>query len=191
MLKYNIDIKFGFGQIGISAYMGELSLKKRNDSGFDINIHKPDISIMTRFPEIHIDTSACWADIGYQPPLKFAKYCFDSIAQGVDDYIYQKVAEGNALGDIEKGMTVQDVSYNQALPEHREINVDIIPKSRPQINVKEGSVLTKFTPGHVYVFVDPDQQFEYKPANVRIYLEKDSYINIKVVERGSNIDTLI
>ena len=68
MFKYDLDIKFGFGQIDINTYMGELSLIKGNDSGFDIKIQGLDISISNSFPEIDIDTSACWADIGYLPP---------------------------------------------------------------------------------------------------------------------------
>lgn len=191
MFKYDLDIKFGFGQIDINTYMGELSLIKGNDSGFDIKIQGPDISISNNFPEIDIDTSACWADIGYLPPCEFGIQTFHKAVEEVDDYISRKVAEGNALADIEKGITVQDVAYDEATPEPREVNVDIVPKSRPRISVEEGMVTTDFTPGHVQVSADADLQFEFKGANVNISLAVKPYINIKAIEKGANFDIIV
>lgn len=157
MLKYDIEIKSGFGQININMYNGELSLK-RSDSGFEIKTHKPDISISNSFPQIDIDTSGCWADIGYLSLFKFGVYNFHKAIKEVDECIYAKVEVGNALGDIENGITVQDVAYDEVSPEPQEVNVGIVPKSRPRISVKEGSVSTEFKPGHVRVSADPDYQ---------------------------------
>jgi hypothetical protein len=190
MFKYDLDIKFGFGQIDINTYMGELSLKKGNDSGFDIKTQGPDISISNNFPEIDIDTSACWADIGYLSPCEFGIQSFHKAVEEVDEYIYGKVAEGNALADIEKGITVQDAAYDEATPEPREVNVDIVPKSRPRISVREGVVTTDFTPGRVLVSVDTYMEFEFKRASVNISLAAQPYINIKAVEKGANFDII-
>jgi hypothetical protein len=189
MLLYDLDIKFGFGQIGINIYPGDFSLKKASDSGFDMKIKKPEIIISTRYPEINIDFSRCRSEMGYPSLPEAAIQWQDDGKQTVSDYIDKKVAEGNALADIHKGVSIQEIAYSDAFPEPPETNVDFIPKSRPKITVQPGQASVDFTPGDITVSVNPlPVKFNYDRARVNVFLEKKPYIDINAVYVGRKFD---
>jgi AraC-like DNA-binding protein len=188
MQVYKLDIKWGFGQIDIKTYKGEVTPKKQ-DSGFDMDIKKPDISISTSYPEIDIDLSRCRSEMGYSSMPELARRFRDEGLQAALDYIQSKAAEGDTLAALEKGVTIQDVAFNAAFPEPPDFNVDMIPKSPPQINVKEGRVEIDLIYGSVKVYAKPSfLSIDFKPARVEISMEKNPYISIKAVPVGKDVN---
>jgi hypothetical protein len=157
-----------------------------------MKIKKPDISISAKFPQIDIDFSRCQSEMGYPSLPEAAVIWRDEGKQAVSDYIDKKVAEGNTLADIERGVPIQDMAYSDAFPEPPEFNVDMIPKSRPKITVREGKVDIDLIPGDVSVSVKPfPVRFNYERAHVNIYLEKEPYIDIKAVYVEKQLDVKV
>jgi len=188
MLIYKLDIDWGFGQIDIKTYKGEVTPKKQN-SGFDMEIKKPDISISTSYPEVDIELSRCRSEMGYPAMPELARQLRDDGIQAALDYIERKSIEGDTLAAIENGVTIQDVAFNEAFPEPPDYNVDMIPKSMPDITVKEGRVDRDFIYGSVKVHANfPLPSVEFKKAHVNISMAKNPYISIKAVPVGKDVD---
>ncbi|HHW03169.1 MAG TPA: hypothetical protein GXX35_10230 [Thermoanaerobacterales bacterium] len=157
-----------------------------------MRIKKPDIAISTEYPKIDIDFSLCRAEMGYPTLPEAAVNWRDEGKQAASDYIDMKVAEGNALADIHKGVSIQDIAYDQAFPEPPDFNVDLIPKSRPGITVQTGQVTIEYVPGDIAVSTNPfPVRFSFDRAKVDIYLDKKPYIDIKAVYVGKNFDKRI
>ncbi|MGB9840915.1 DUF6470 family protein, partial [Thermovenabulum sp.] len=114
---------------------------------------------------------------------------------GAQDLTWQAVEkivrEGDELGAIEKGISISDLAEESAFPE-KDYNVDLIPKSPPEIFFSEGRVDTNLKEGYVKVDVAPfpvDVSYEY--GEVKPFLEKPPYIKITPVKVGKNVDVKI
>ncbi|NLZ55033.1 MAG: hypothetical protein GX892_18170 [Thermoanaerobacteraceae bacterium] len=192
MLIYNLDIQFGFGRIGIDTYKGSADPQMHIHEGFDVNTKLPDVNVSITHPIIDdIDLSQCWADMGQPQPLTAAFMWYNKAKQYVMEYLDNKVAGGDALGAIEKGISIGDIVEIESFSEPPEVNVDAIPKTPPKITFKFGEVYTKFSPGGVKVDVSDDPvTLDYERANVNIFMERNPYITIKAVPTGKNIDEI-
>jgi len=191
MMIYKLDIDWEFGQIDIKTYKGEITPKKQN-SGFDMKVKEPEISVSINYPEIDIDLSRCRSEMGYPAMPELARQLRDEGLQTTLNYIERKSAEGDTLAAIENGVTIQDIAINEAFPEPPDYNVDAIPKSLPDITVKEGRVDIDIAYG--WVKVDADfclPEIDFKKAYVDISMVKNPYIRIKAVPVGKDIDVKV
>lgn len=190
MLIYDLQIQFGFGRIGIDTYKGFVDPKMHIHEGFDVNTKLPEVDVSSTFPTIEdIDFSHCRADMG-QPSLFIAiPMWYNEAKQYAIDYIGNKAAGGDALGAIEKGISIGDIIESESFPEPPEVNVEAVPKAPPKIAFKLGKVNANLSRGSVKVDVsDQPVTMDYEIAKVNIYMEQNPYINIKAVPTGKNID---
>lgn len=192
MLIYNLDIQFGFGKIGIDTYKGFIDPKMHIQEGFDMKTQLPELSAVSTFPIIEdIDCSSCRTDMGYPQPFVASTIWRDEAKQYVIEYLGSKAAGGDALGAIEKGITIGDVVESESFPEPPEINVDAVPKTPPRITFRYGEIKSDLSRGSVKVDVsDKPVTMDYERARVNIYMEKNPYISIKAVPKGRNIDRI-
>ncbi|ABB13954.1 DUF6470 family protein [Carboxydothermus hydrogenoformans] len=79
-----------------------------------------------------IDTTRCWADIGYLTPVEFsraqAKKGMDAALEG----IARRVDEGNLLAAFERGNTIENIVVPPL--QEVELTVRMLPTVRPEIN---------------------------------------------------------
>ena len=107
------------------------------------------------------------------------------------EYIGSKAAGGDALGAIEKGISIGDIVENESFPEPPEINVDAVPKTPPRITFRYGEIKSDLYRGSVKVNIsDKPVTVDHDRARVNIYMEKNPYISIKAVPKGRNIDRI-
>lgn len=107
------------------------------------------------------------------------------------EYIGSKAAGGDALGAIEKGISIGDIVESESFSDAPEVNVKAVPKTPPKITFKMGKVNTNFIQGSVKVnSSDKAVTIDYERANVNIFLEQNPYINVKAVPTGKNIDKI-
>ena len=97
--------------------------------------------------------------------------------------------DGDFLGKLELGGNrIAQLSKNKMREEIPEVNVDLLPKSKPQIDAETSPVRVKIKEIDVKVennFVFPKAKIE--PDKVRIYLARKGEIDIKLVEHQIDI----
>jgi len=192
MLIYNLDIKFGFGYIGIKTYKGSVDPKMHVNEGFDVNTSLPDLNVSSNLPIIdEIDVSHCRADMGQPDIFTAISMWYNEAKQYAIDYIGNKAAGGDALGAIEKGVSIADIIESESFPEPPEVNVEAVPKTPPKITFRVGNVDVNFLRGSVKVDVSYNPvTVDYERASVNIFMERNPYIVIKAVPTGKNVDLI-
>lgn len=193
MLLYNLDIRFGFGQIDIDTYKGYVDPHTDIQGSFKLETYPPELSLSNTFPKIvDIDISHCRADMGFPQPYGAAIMWRDEAKFQALEYIGAKAAEGDALMAIEKGITIGDIVERECFPEPPELNIDAVPKNPPKITFEMGRIQKQFYLGTSKVDVaDKPVNLDYDRAKVTIGMDKDPYIVIKAVPTGKNIDSYV
>lgn len=193
MLIYDLSIDYGFGQIDINTYEGYLQAKTDIQGRFQLEKNDLEVDLQLEFPKIaDIDLYQCRTDIG-QPGLEAASLLWrDKAKTEVLEYIGQKSQSGDMLGAIENNVSITDIVEIESFPEPPELNVDVVPKTSPNITFNLGKVSVNLKQGGIKVDVTGKPvAFEYDRANVDILLEKNPYVKIEVVPKGNNIDKII
>lgn len=192
MQIYNLDIQFSFGRLGIEYKRGNMEIKKDMMGGFELEKRAPELDINVEFPGIErIDLKAPFSEIGLADMPTLARQWYYEAKDLTWQAIEKIVQEGDALGAIERGISIADLAEQNAFPE-RDYNVDLIPKTPPKVYFRKGNVDVSLKEGFVNVSVNPfpvDISYEY--ARVRPYLEKPPYIKITAVKVGEYMDVRV
>jgi hypothetical protein len=138
---------------------------------------------------VHIDQYQCFAEAGLKNNMDLLREAAQIGKQQAMQYIAKTAADGDRLAAVEKGGTpIADISERDAYPE-KEFNIDVIPKSRPQIEVT-GSLKVDFQPGGVKFSFEPGQlNVQATRPEVTIYLRQRPSIHFQYV--GENVDIKI
>ena len=193
MLIYDLDIKFQYGNIGVNTYKGYVDPTTDIQESFNLESQAPKLSTTTHdFPRIEeIDISHCRTDMGYPQPFVASNIWHDEARYYTLEHIGNKAAIGDALGAIERGVTIADIVESESFKEPPEINVDIVPKTPPRITFRFGEIKSDLARGSVKVDVsDKPVTMDYDRAKVNIFMEKTPYITIKAVSKGEKIDRI-
>ncbi|KXG78809.1 hypothetical protein AN618_01470 [Fervidicola ferrireducens] len=192
MQIYTLDIQFSFGELGIDYKKGNMEIKKDITGGFDLEKKSPDLEVKVEHPRIErIDLEAPFSEIGLADMPTLARQWFYEAKDLTWQAVEKIVQEGDTLGAIEKEISIADLAEQDAFPE-KDFNVDLIPKTPPDIHFSEGKVDIGLKEGYVKVSVNPfpvDISYEY--AKVRPYLEKPPYIKITPVKVGEYMDVRV
>ncbi|WP_077369562.1 DUF6470 family protein [Anaerosalibacter sp. Marseille-P3206] len=122
----------------------------------------PKVQIDRQLPRVTIDQYQCFAEAGLKNAKDFTadsvSYAYSKAAEGIDTI----VSEGNAMGAIETGNfnIITDTAFDSGLGQ-KEFNVDIIPKSRPKIEV-EGHLNIEYEMGKVNFYKESMLEQKYK-----------------------------
>lgn len=182
-----IDLKIDqqFGRIGLDI----------NKAKYDLTIKRPDIQVEQIPAEITLNQSPGELRIDYTPMLESLglgglKFIMSNFVQEAkEDFITnleKSVSEGNALGAIEKNISVGEVSGKAAVPEEQEIEITALAPVKIHYepmsmgwSVHQGGISVNVDRGEVNVdnFVFP---------SVQVFLEKEPYLKIRPV--GQAID---
>lgn len=124
----------------------------------------PKVQIDRQLPKVIIDQYQCFAEAGLKNNADFGAdsvaYAYSKGAEGIDTI----VSEGNRMGAIETGNldVITDIAFESGL-EEKEFNVDIIPKSRPKIEV-EGHLNIEYEMGKVNFYKESMLEYKYKAS---------------------------
>ena len=124
----------------------------------------PSVQIDRQLPKVIIDQYQCFAEAGLKNNADFAadsvSYAYSKGAEGINTI----VSEGNRMGAIETGNfdVITDIAFESGL-EEKEFNVDIIPKSRPKIEV-EGRLNIEYEMGKVNFYKESMLEYKYKAS---------------------------
>lgn len=133
-------------------------------------------------PKLVIEQQKVWEEIGTGGPLYLTQQQKAQGQAGAVEVIGKIAQEGDFLVAIENpGNTIAELAAQ--LPPQKEFNVDLIPKSRPQIRVegelkinwKLGKLKREFTGGKV--------EINCEPAAIKAYIRQHQYLKISTVSR--------
>ena len=190
MLSYYLDINFGFGEIGINTYKGDIGLSTDIQESFHLKTSSPKLNHSSTYPKIvDIDLSQCRTDMGYPQLYVAGTQWRDKAKLHALEYVGAKAAEGDALMAIEKGITIVDIVKSE-FPDPPEVNIAAVPKTPPKITFEYGKMQKELSRGSVKVDVaEKPVSLDFKRAKVNISMHKNPYIIIKAMPKGKNIDS--
>ncbi|MDK2919036.1 MAG: hypothetical protein PWQ37_1769 [Candidatus Petromonas sp.] len=177
--------------IGINTTPGKMEITQPK-ADINMNTEHPRIEIHSEQVRVQIDQYQCFAEAGLKNYLDLTKETVQLAKQAAMQGIERIVRQGNELAAIENGL---DPIPNQAEENafelfKKEFNFDLIPKSRPKIDFKGGTVDIKVHEGKVNMDIKVNKpQINYTPGKVEIYLRQKNSIDIQYV--GGNMDTKI
>lgn len=182
MIDLRIDQQFG--QIGLKTIPYEYALRIQPPN-FEVRQNPATVKLETTQLTINIDYSPARESIGYRgidvQMQTFVQEAREASGQGIE----RRVAEGKALGDIEKHITVQQIIAKALEPQLKDL--ELVAVAPIKIQVVPGRLLWKAEPAKVRGnFVPGDVEGNFRFGKIQVYLEREPYVRLKAV--GSVFD---
>jgi hypothetical protein len=185
MLKIDLIIQQQFGRIGLNI----------KNADYDLNINKGDFQVKQIPAEINVEHPKTNLEIDYTPFLESLgfggiEYLLHTQKQEAQQDFYQNLAqtisEGNALGAIEKNISIGEVAGEATAPKEREMQiVSLNPvkvkfeTSPLQWDAKLGGVEVAAQIGNIKI-----TNFAF--PSVQVFWQQEPYLKIETV--GQVID---
>lgn len=171
-------------QIGVNRAPARLEMQS---PGFtlDISVTQPQTKIEYSLPEITIDQSQCFSEAGRKGIADFAEENASFAVSKMLESIGRIAEQGNALTDIQfGGNPIVDQSYYNAYDQfEHEFNMATIPKSRPKIEVIEGSLDIQVIEGKLTNnTVSQKTSMQYVKGAIEVYLKQRGSIDVSFVD---------
>ncbi|SES84312.1 hypothetical protein SAMN05660297_00691 [Natronincola peptidivorans] len=173
-------------EIGIQQSMGQMMISN-NSQTLQTNIRDPKISMQQDNPVLLIDQSQCFSEAGLKSSREISRIYAHKGKQAALQSAYSTANEGRQMANIQNGFILNRLAKSKSEPKERQFNFDMIPKSRPEIQVRRGETRFSFQKGEVQVnapYTPPS--IDYNRGNTNIYLKQKNYINIDYI--GKRVD---
>ena len=178
---WRLAIDWRPAQIGLSFQPPELEIKyalqnvrlEQTPGQLEIEIEQPRVELDLRDP---------MAEIGLKPWLLISRELAAKGMLAAQKGIGEYAREGDELADVHLGADVAALTAQKAWPQDgREINVDVVPKSRVRVSA-HGGVEIDYHPGSLSVsFSARPVEVSYRRGVVKSYLAARAFIHIDVV----------
>jgi hypothetical protein len=187
MLQLRINQEFGC--IGINQTAAQMRVHSRL-ADLDIKQELGQFEINAQPPQVKMDLKGAFGDLGMRKPDQVAEELKAQAWQRFGEGLGRVVAEGDRLGRIELGGHPIVEIARENFAEHKELNVQALPKQPPRISSLGGELSLRYHLGGAEISVSPNfPQIKYSPGSIEIYLLQEPWIEIEVV--GSNVDMLV
>ncbi|WP_069650367.1 DUF6470 family protein [Caloranaerobacter ferrireducens] len=168
--------------IQINTTNGQMNIRQPKGEQ-NIETTMPRVKIESEKPRVIIDQYQCFAESGLKNYLDLEKQAAMLGYQRVLEGIARIVEDGNRMAQIENGMppAIPELAEKNAWEEF-DYNIDIIPKSRPKIDV-EGSLNIDWELGKVNIDYKTNRPIiNFQRGKVEIYLKQKPSIEIRYVD---------
>lgn len=169
--------------IGINRTPGGLDMRQPK-ADMELNIEHPKVEIHSELGQVRIDQSQCFAEAGLKSYAELTADNAGFARQKVMQTIEKIVRQGDEMMAIEtKGDPIpEQAEENAFLWDDVEVNLDLIPKSRPKIDFVGGTVDIQVKEGRVNLQVQVNKPMvNYTPAKIDVYLRQKNSIQIEYV----------
>jgi len=191
-----LEIRFTMGQIAAEWEKGSMEIEQSRPAARLVYTGGsrpyqlfPDMEIDSPPAGFSIDNSKPLEELGFHKIHSLINHLKNQGREKVIEGIAETSRDGDFLGKLELGGNrIAQLSKNKMREEIPEVNVDLLPKSKPQIDAETSPVRVKIKEIDVKVennFVFPKAKIE--PDKVRIYLARKGEIDIKLVEHQIDI----
>lgn len=179
------------GSIGMNITQGKMNIDY-GKSNFDIQTKNSKIDMEITQPKVNIDQSKPMREMGLKNIFDFIDTNVQRGRRAALSGIAKTVHQGNELARIETGSSPisSQARYNAFDQFKKEVNIGFIPKSRPEINLDEGSVNINVERGEVNVQSKSQEvNLNCILGKVEIYLRQKPFIDVEYI--GNNLDIKI
>lgn len=184
MLQLRINQSFGI--IGINQTWAEIKIKSR-PAKMEIKQELGQFEMKREPPQVKLDLKEAFGDLGLRKPDQVGKNLWNKGWQKYSLGLARVVSEGDRLGRIELGGHPIVEIARENFTEHKELNVEALPKNPPRITEWRGDLSLKYRLGGVEVeFIPNFPELEYRPGSIEVYWLQEPWIEMEVV--GSNVD---
>lgn len=176
------------GELGIKTNWGSVNIRQPQAT-INMDTELPKVEIRTTDPEIKIDQRQCFAEAGIKSPIDFSRENSDIAKKAAFQGIARIVQEGNQMADIHLGrdVIVENADHNAFGIFEREFVYGAIPKSRPKIDVKMGTLDIKFIEGKLNYSAKVNKpEITVNHGSVDIYMK--TWPKIEIEYFGDKID---
>ena len=180
-----LEIRTTWAKVAIETIPTKVNITTQPGK-MNIDTEPGSLSIQTDLPKVHIDQSACFAEVGLKKYYELTQEWADSGKQSVLDYIAKKSSDGKAMANISDGRSAGQVAAQiakQATVKTVQINIDVAPKSMPEVEVT-GSIDINWTPAKVNVNYTPAVlNYQVSPGRVNVSLNPPGSISIRWLDQ--------
>jgi hypothetical protein len=191
-----LEISFSMGQIAVERQKGSMEIEQ-NIPAVELEYTGgsrpyqwfPDMEISSPPAKLSIDYSKPLEELGFYRIQSLINYLQNKGREKVLEGIEEMSRDGDFLGKLELGGNrIAQLSKNKMREEIPEVNVALLPKNKPEIDVEVNPVRVKIKEIDIKVennFAFPKAKI--KPDEIRIYLARKGEIDIKLVEHQIDI----
>lgn len=184
----SIRITQTLGRIGIRQYPAKMNIEQPPPRA-DMRQPRADLKITTEHGKIYIDQSQCFSEVGLKTALELAHDFYDESLMVGLDAIGEMSEQGDRLMRIEEGKdAIADIAVEAMHRDEMELNIDIAPKSRPNIHVKEGRVDIDVIPMSAEIDWQVHTKANINATRHKVDIYMDIWPDIKFEYVGKNVD---
>lgn len=180
-----LEMRSTMGQIGIENKKPVQTIRQPKGEQ-SIKQVKAKMIVDRELPRVHIDQRQCFSEVGLKTVSELSRENARLGRQHVMEEIARIAQEGNQMARIEDGRPLRTVIADIA--EARawrpvDITVDLLPKSRPKIEVT-GHLNIDWKLGGAIINYKPNKAItRYQPGDVNIYVKRWHNLEINVVDK--------
>lgn len=167
-----------FNTINAQLYMQQPKGKQ------SIRQPKAEMTINRELPRVEIDQYQCFAEAGLKNNTDLRKQFSQLSYRKALEGIAKRVSEGNRMSNIRKGNynVIPLIAQESTKREKKEYNYDIMPKSRPKIDVK-GHLNIDWKINKPIIEYTPQKPIiDYNPGKVEVYIDPYPSIDIQYID---------
>lgn len=173
-------------QIGLKQTQGQFHIQQGNHI-FNLRAKEPKIYLHQEEPVLLIDQRQCFSEAGLKSNAEISRLYAAKGRQAALRATAEIANEGRAMANIQNGVIIGRLAKRKSQPKERQYNFDMIPKSRPDIDLQRGRIDISFQKGDISV----DSPYRgadiyYSKGDTKVYLKQKNYINIEYI--GKNVD---
>ncbi|HBQ25208.1 MAG TPA: hypothetical protein DD791_02335 [Syntrophomonas sp.] len=175
MLQIRIDQQYA--RMGLDIQKPFLALNITHPK-IELDIQEPRLEIHSPRPRLYIDQSQCFADMDKRTPSQFSRYYADLGMQAALEAIGDIAGEGDMLGHIEKGTTLEEIAATK-MDNWVDFNVTAVPKQPPEISWDIRPVEIELIRGQVDLTLDRGiVENNLQWGKVNLYIEQKNYLKL-------------
>ena len=149
----------------------------------------PQVRVEATLPKITIDQTQAFNESGLKTVQAFSDEYVSYAKARMQESVGRIAEQGTQMTDIHLGgnAIAEQASYNAYDQFYGEFGMVTMPRSRPEIQVREGNININVTEGQITGKIIPGKpQINYRPGNVERYMAQ--YNSISIRYEGENLD---
>ncbi|WP_026479001.1 DUF6470 family protein [Alkaliphilus transvaalensis] len=172
--------------IGIEQRAGQLNIRQ-NHSPMRLNQTSPKLQLDLKEAVIYIDQRQCFSEAGLKSNSELSRLAAQRGIRAAQQATARIARDGSDMTKIHRGTIISMLSKRRSKPKIKQFNFDMVPKSRPKIDVVEGKFSSYLEKGNINIHVeDFSPKIDYNPTKVDIYLRQKNNIHIEYI--GNHLD---
>ncbi|MDF2546588.1 MAG: hypothetical protein K0R93_1486 [Anaerosolibacter sp.] len=175
--------------LDIRRIPGKLEIQQPK-ADMELNIEHPRLEMQTEHGQVVIDQRQCFAEAGLKDIFQLTTENRDFAQQKLMQSLERIVRQGNEMSSIHSGYDPipSQAEENAYAWDDVEVNIGLIPMSRPKIDFTGGTVDITIREGRINLEVKVNKPIiDFIPGKIEHYLKQKNSINVEYVGNKLNV----